>query len=59
MAQIIDGVYVESLRQVTKLKAKRLKGGSWRKLETDKVIQGAGTQPLHTYLDSIQATVAE
>ena len=42
-----------------KFKAKRLREGSWRKLAADKVLQGAGTQPLQTYLDRRYATVAE
>ena len=47
------------LIQVKNLKEKNLKDGSWRKVVADRVIQGAGTQPLQTYLDRRQATVAE
>ena len=44
---------------MTKFKAKSLKDRSWRKVTVDKVLQGAGTQPLHTYLYRRKATVAE
>ena len=47
------------LRQVTKLKAKILKGVSWRKVAADRVLQGSGTQPLQTYLDRSQTKVVE
>ena len=30
---------------------KRLKDGSWQKVVTDRVLQGAGKQPLHTYMN--------
>ena len=42
-----------------KLKANILKDGSWRKVAADRVLQGAGTQPLHTHLYRRQATVVE
>ena len=45
------------LRQVTKVKEKRLKDGSWQKVASEKVLQGAGTQLLHNYLDMRQVAV--
>ena len=47
------------LWQVKKSKAKRLRDGSWREAEDNKVLLGAETQPLRTYLDRRQATVTE
>ena len=58
MAQRLEGLHVGFLIRVKKLKAKRLKEGFWRKVAADKVLQGAGTQLLQTYLDMRQATVA-
>ena len=57
MAQRLEGVHVGFLIQVTKLKEKRPKEGSWQKLAADKVLQGAETQQLQTYLDKRQAIV--
>ena len=59
MAQRLEGVHVGFLRQVVKLKAKMLKDSSWHKLAADKVLQGAVTQPLQTYLDRSQSKVAQ
>ena len=47
------------LRQVTRKKATRLRDESWRKVTAETFLQGAGTQPLQTYVDMIQATVVE
>ena len=58
MAKKLEGVHMGFLRQVTRLKAKRLKDGSWQKLASDRVLQGTGTQPLQTYIDRRQAIVA-
>ena len=46
IAQKTEGVHVGLLRQMTNLKTKRLKDGSWRKVAADRVLQGAGTQQL-------------
>ena len=59
MAKKLEGVHVGLLRQVTRLKVKRLKDGPWQKLASDRVLQGEGTQPLQTYIGRRQATVAE
>ena len=59
MAQRLKGVRVGFLRQVTNIKKKILKDGLWQKVAAYRVLQGVGTQPLQTYLDSRQATVAE
>ena len=59
IAQRLEVVDVGFLIQVTKLKAKRLKEGLWWKVAAKKVLQGAGTQPLHTHLYRRQATVVE
>ena len=59
MAHRLEGVHVGFLRQVTKLKAKILKGVSWRKVAADRVLQGSGTQPLQIYLERSQEKVVE
>ena len=59
MEQMLEGVHVGLLIKVTKLKGKSSKGGLWWKVAADKVLQGAGKQLLHTYLDRRQAKVAE
>ena len=59
MAQRLEGVHVGFLRQVKKLKTKSLKDGSWCKEAVDRVLQGAGKQPLRTYLYRRQATVVK
>ena len=59
MARRLEVVHVGFPRQVNKLKAKSLKYDTWRNVSVDRMLQGAGTQPLHTYLDRRQATVAE
>ena len=57
MAQRLEILHMGFPRQVKKLKAKRLRDGSWRKAAKKKVIQGAETQQLQT-LDLIgQETV--
>ena len=57
MAQRLEGFHVGFLRQVKKLKAKRQRDGSWRKVASDKAIQGEGTKLLQTYLDRRKAAV--
>ena len=57
MTQRLEGFHVGLLRQVRKLKAKRQRDGSWRKVASDKAIQGEGTQLLQTYLDRRKAAV--
>ena len=59
MAKKLEGVHVGFLRKVTRMKAKRLKDGSWRKVASDKVLQGAGTQLLQTYIDRSQETMVD
>ena len=58
MTEKLEGAHVGFLRQVKRMKAKRQKE-SWRKVASVRVLQGAGTQPLQTYIDRRQATVAE
>ena len=43
---------------MTKLKAKIMNDDSWRKVAADKVLQGLGTQPLHSYLDRSKVSVS-
>ena len=59
MTQRLEEVHIGLLRHVTKLKERRLKDDSWQKVAADRVIQGAGTKPLHTYLYRRQEIVAE
>ena len=58
MAQRLEGVCMGFLQQVTNSKGNHLRDGSWRKAAAKTVPQGAGKQPLWTYLDRIQGTVA-
>ena len=46
MAQRLEGVHVGFLQQVTKLKGKRLRDGSWRKVVAEKVLCGEGEELL-------------
>ena len=59
MEQRLEVISVRFLIQVTKLKEKSLRVGSWRKVATNKVLQGEETQLLQIYLDRRQATVVE
>ena len=59
MTQRLEGVHVGFLRQVTKLKGKRLRYGLWLKVVVDTVLQGSGKQPIQNYLEKSKATVAE
>ena len=45
------------LRQVTRSKAKIMKDGSCKKVATERVLQGEGTQLIQIYLDMRQAAV--
>ena len=57
MSQRLEGVHVGLLRQVTRSKAKIMKDGSCKKVATEKVLQGEGTQLIQIYLDMRQAAV--
>ena len=59
MAKKLEGLHVVLLRQVTGMKAISKKDNSWRKAASDSVLQKKGTQPLQTYINSRQKTVAE
>ena len=59
MAKKLDIVHVGFLRQVKRTKVKSQKDISWWKVASERVLQGAGTQPLKTYIDRRQVTVAE
>ena len=59
ISQRSEGGHVGFLRQVKKLKTKKLRDGLWHKAAANKILQGSGTQPIQTYLDRRQATVAE
>ena len=59
MAQSLEGVHVGFLRKAKKLKAERLRERLCWKAASKKVLQGAETQPIQTYLDRRQATVSE
>ena len=47
------------LQKMTGKKMRRQKYGSCRRAASYRVIQEAGTQPLQTYIDQIQATLEE
>ena len=59
MSVKINGMHVGLLRQVTGKKERRKNDGSWKKAASDSVLQGAGTQPLQTYIGRRQAIVEE
>ena len=59
MTNKLEGVYLVFLQQVTRMEAKRHKDGYWWKVALDKVLQGAGTQLLYTYIKRSQGTVVE
>ena len=59
MENKLKGVHVGFIFQVTRMKAKSQKDGSWRKVGLGRVIQGAGTQPLQNHIDRRQMKVAE
>ena len=58
MTQRLEGAHVGSLRQVTGKQAMRRRDESWCQVTIKAVLQGGSTQPLRTYVDRIQATVA-
>ena len=58
-AKKLEGLPIGFLWQLTIMKVKRQQYGSRRKVALEKVIQGAGTQPLQTYINRRQATVAK
>ena len=47
------------LRQVTRKQATRIRGGSWQQVTEKTFLEVAETQPLRTYVDRRQATVAD
>ena len=47
------------LRQLTQKMSKRLNYGSWQKAAENSLLQGAGNQPLQTYIDRRQMPVTE
>ena len=57
--QRLEGAHVIFLWQVTRKQAARRRDGSWHKVTEEAVLQGVGTQMLRTYVDRLQATVAE
>ena len=59
MEQRLEGVHGGFLRLVKKFKAKIMKEGLWQKVAAEKVLQGAGTQTLQTYLYRRQVKVVK
>ena len=55
----LEGVHVGFLRQITGQRVVQQEEGTWRQVAAQKVLEKAGTQPLGTYIDRSQATVAE
>ena len=51
MKNKLEGVHVGFLRQVTRMQAKSNKDGTWKNVALERVLQGAGKQPLQTYID--------
>ena len=47
------------LQQVMSMKEERKKDGSCKKVASDRVLQGEGTQPIHTYIYRRQVKVLE
>ena len=59
MLKKIEGVQMGLLRQVTRMKARRLGDKTWTNEGLDKVIQAAGTKPLWEYIDKRKVAAAE
>ena len=59
MMQILEGAHVGLLRQVIVKQEIWRRDGSWRQVMEKVVLQGAGTQPLRTYLDRRQVTFSD
>ena len=55
----LEGVFVGFLWGITRQRAEQQKDGTWRQVEAETLLEKAGTQPLGTYIDRRQATVAE
>ena len=55
----LEGVHVHFLRHMMGKKARRRRGGSWRRALSDSRHQEAWTQPLQTYIEWRQEKVAE
>ena len=59
MVQRLEGAHVNFLCKVTGGESKRISEGLWWQVTAKTVLQGVGTQPLRTYVDSRQVTVSE
>ena len=59
MSRNLEGVHVGLMWRITRQRAVRQKDGTWRQVEAETVLEKAETQPLETYIDRRQATVAE
>ena len=59
MSRKLEGVHVVFLIQVTGQMDKRHRHGIWRSAAAASVLREAGTYTLGTYIDKLQATVAE
>ena len=55
----LEEINIGFLKQVTGNRARWQQDGCWRREGADSMLQVAGTQPLRTYIDRRQATVAE
>ena len=51
MLNKIEGVHVAFLKHVTGMKAQRLRGKTWTKEGTDRVLQAEGTKPLREHIN--------
>ena len=59
MSRKLEGAHVGLLRRIMKQRSVQQKDGIWRQVEAETVIENTVTQPLGTYIDRSQATVAE
>ena len=59
MSRKIEGVHVGFLMWITRHGSVQQKDRTWRKVSEETVLEKSGTQPLGTYIDRRQATVAE
>ena len=59
MSRKLEGVHVGFLQRIKRQRVVQQKDGTWRQVAAGTVIEKAGTQPLGTYIDRRQATVAE
>ena len=59
MSRKLEGAHMGLLQRIMKQRSVQQKDGIWRQVEAETVIENTVTQPLGTYIDRSQATLAE